>query len=99
MLNRRGFLKTVGLVTAATAETVGISNLHVLAETQSEPTRPATVPGTPEEPVRVLNYEIDMDRHDGGLSPAIGTELIQVMRAAFGSFSQRAHDACVVLPL
>jgi nitrous oxide reductase len=63
MLDRRGFLKTVGLATAATAETLGGSNLHAVAETQSEATKPATTPGTPEEPVRVLYYEIDMDRH------------------------------------
>jgi hypothetical protein len=43
--------------------------------------QPATVPGTPQEPVRVQNGTIDLDRHDGGLSPAVGTELIEVMRA------------------
>ena len=78
MLNRRSFLKTVGV---ATAETVGGRNLPVVAETQGEATEPATIPGTPEEPVRVLNGKVDLDRHDGGLSPAIGVELIQVMRA------------------
>ena len=31
--------------------------------------------------MRVLNGAIDLDRHDGGLSPAVGTELIQVERA------------------
>ena len=77
MLDRRNFLKTVGL---ATAESLGGRNLHVLAETQGEAVK-ATTPGTPEEPVRVLNGKIDLDRHDGGLSPVVGTELIQVMRA------------------
>jgi hypothetical protein len=45
------------------------------------PDHPVTIPGTPEEPVRVLNGKVDLDRHDGGLSPAVGTELIEVMRA------------------
>src|SRR5208337_3273113 len=78
MLNRRSFLKTAGL---ATAETLGGRNPHAVAETQGEATGPATIPGTPEEPVRVLNGNIDLDRHDGGLSPAVGVELVQVMRA------------------
>ena len=80
MLDRRDFLKTVGLATAPAAEILGEGSLRGVAETQSETIKPATTPGTPEEPVRVLNYEIDMDRHDGGLSPAVGTELIQVLR-------------------
>ncbi|MEO8028256.1 MAG: exo-alpha-sialidase [Bryobacteraceae bacterium] len=41
--------------------------------------------GTPAEPVRVLNAEINMAAHDGGLRPAIGAENIEVMRA------NRAH--------
>ncbi len=40
-----------------------------------------TTPGTPAEPVRILNAQVDLDRHDGGLSPAVGVELMQVMRA------------------
>jgi len=43
--------------------------------------QPATIAGTAKEPVRVLNGTIDLARHDGGLSPAVGTELIQIMRA------------------
>jgi len=42
-------------------------------------------PGTPAEPVRVLNGAIDMDVHDGRLRPVIGVENIEVMRA------NRAH--------
>jgi hypothetical protein len=38
-------------------------------------------PGTPTEPVRVLNGSIDLATHDGRLRPAIGVENIQVMRA------------------
>ena len=38
-------------------------------------------PGSPEEPVRVLSGEIDMEVHDGRLRPAIGVENIQIMRA------------------
>jgi hypothetical protein len=78
MLNRRSFLKAVGV---ATAESLGGRDLHLMAESQSEASKPATTPGTPEEPVRVLDPNIDLNRHDGGLSPAIGVELIQVMRA------------------
>jgi hypothetical protein len=42
---------------------------------------PQTQPGTPEEPVRVIGGEIDLDVHDGRLRPAIGIENIEVMRA------------------
>jgi sialidase-like protein/BNR repeat protein len=38
-------------------------------------------PGTPAEPVRVLDGVIDMAAHDGRLRPAIGVENIEVMRA------------------
>jgi hypothetical protein len=41
----------------------------------------STTPGTAVGPVQILNGKIDPDRHDGGLSPAVGTELIQVLRA------------------
>ena len=78
MPNRRTFLKTVGL---ATADSLGGSSLPARAQTQGEAAKPDTTAGTPEEPVRVLNGNVDLDRHDGGLSPAIGVELIQVMRA------------------
>jgi Sialidase-like, CBM domain len=78
MPNRRSFLKTVGL---ATAGTLGGSHLRAQAETQSAAAKPTTIPGTPQEPVRVLDPKIDLNRHDGGLSPAVGVELIQVMRA------------------
>ncbi len=40
-----------------------------------------SLPGSPEEPVRVLSEGIDMDVHDGRLRPAIGVENIQIMRA------------------
>jgi hypothetical protein len=53
----------------------------ISAQSSPPSVEPDTVPGTPEEPVRVLNGKIDLDRHDGGLSPVVGTELIQVMRA------------------
>ena len=60
--------------------------LAALASAQpAAPTPAATVPGTPEEPVRVLNGQVDLDRHDGGLSPVVGVETIQVLRA------NRAH--------
>jgi len=52
------------------------------AQTTPVPSQPTTTtPGTVEEPVRVLNGAIDPDRHDGGLSSAVGIELVQVMRA------------------
>ena len=38
-------------------------------------------PGNPDEPVRVLSDSIDMSVHDGRLSPVIGVENIQVLRA------------------
>ena len=41
----------------------------------------AAQPGTPAEPVRVINDGIDMTVHDGRLRPAIGVENIQVLRA------------------
>jgi Sialidase-like, CBM domain len=78
MLSRRSFLKTVGV---ATAEGLGGSNLLAQGAGQSDASKPATIPGTPEDPVRVLDPDIDLTRHDGGLSPVIGVELIQVMRA------------------
>jgi hypothetical protein len=40
-----------------------------------------TVAGTPAEPVRVLDPKIDLDRHDGGLTPVVGVQTYQVMRA------------------
>jgi hypothetical protein len=40
-----------------------------------------TTPGTPAEPVRILDGVVDLNRHDGGLSPAVGVEAIQVLRA------------------
>jgi hypothetical protein len=55
------------------------------AQSSASADQPATTPGTPEEPVRVLNAHIDLDRHDGGLTEAVGTEAIQVLRA------NRAH--------
>ena len=78
MMNGRNFLKALSL---AAVGILGGGNLHVIAESQSEAIKPATSPGTAEEPVRVLKGQVDLERHDGGLSPAIGTELIQVMRA------------------
>src|ERR1051325_5228185 len=78
MIDRRNFLKAINV---ATAVTVGGGNPHLMAQSQGEASKPASVPGTPEEPVRVLNGQIDLERHDGGLSPVVGTELIQVMRA------------------
>ena len=38
-------------------------------------------PGSPSEPVRLVNAGIDLQVHDGRLRPAIGVENIQVMRA------------------
>jgi len=38
-------------------------------------------PGTPAEPVRVLNGTIDMSIHDGRLRPAIGVENIELLHA------------------
>ncbi len=78
MLNRRSFLKTVGV---ATVESQSQSSRILLAEVQREGGESETVSGTPEEPVRVLDGRIDLARHDGGLNPAVGVELIQVMRA------------------
>lgn len=40
----------------------------------------AVEPGGPGEPVRVVNADIDLSVHDGGLRPAIGVENLQVMR-------------------
>jgi hypothetical protein len=41
----------------------------------------AAQPGSPNEPVRLVNAGIDLQVHDGRLRPAIGVENIQVMRA------------------
>lgn len=41
----------------------------------------AAQPGSPREPVRLVNAGIDLHVHDGRLRPAIGVENIQVMRA------------------
>lgn len=77
-MNRRNFLKSVG---GATAGTLGGSPISGRAESPTQAAEPETTAGTPAEPVRVLNGRVDLDRHDGGLSPAVGVELIQVLRA------------------
>ncbi|WP_396624119.1 hypothetical protein [Luteitalea sp.] len=41
----------------------------------------ASQPGSPAEPIRVVEARIDPDRHDGGLPLVAGAEHIQVMRA------------------
>src|SRR5581483_3694335 len=78
MTDRKTLLQAVSL---AIAVTLGGGNLDVIAQSRGDASNPAGIPGTPEEPVRVLNGQIDLDRHDGGLGPAVGTELMQVMRA------------------
>ena len=47
----------------------------------AQPPAAATVPGTAAEPVRVLHNAVDLNAHDGGLTPVIGVETIQVLRA------------------
>ncbi|HVW22207.1 MAG TPA: hypothetical protein VHC86_13425 [Opitutaceae bacterium] len=60
-----------------------LPSLIASAVLSAQPAPPAetTQPGTAAEPVRILHHEVNLDAHDGGLTPVMGVETIQVLRA------------------